>query len=297
MAAFNGANWIEEQTDSILSQVRVDVDLIISDDASTDGTLARLHKYVGEPRVRVVANPKSSGSAGQNFLSLIRRFSAERYDFVAFSDQDDVWHEEKLSRGCASLTTTTSAGYSSSVTAFWPNGAEEVLHQVNRPTKTDYLFEGAGQGCTFVLPIDFYARIRTFFLENQEPTANLHFHDWAIYALSRAWGLPWVFDTRPSLRYRQHEQNDTGARTTAKGLRRRLTLIKSGWYADQLNMIMTLCRLAAPANPIIEKWLSLLKRRRGPLRNLQIAWFCLRAGRRRRIDNTVLIASALLGWI
>jgi len=297
MAAFNGEKWIAEQIDSILEQVGVDLDLVISDDASTDGTLGKLQKYLNDPRVALLANSVPSGSAGQNFLSLIRRYSAEGYDFVAFSDQDDIWNRDKLVRGCQSLQAMTSAGYSSSVTAFWPNGAEKVLHQIDKPTSADFLFEGAGQGCTFVMSIDLFERVRRFFLQNQDHTANLHFHDWAIYALSRAWGLPWVFDTRPSLRYRQHDRNDTGARTSASGIRKRFTLIRSGWYSVQLNAIVELCRLAAPTNPIVGRWLTLIKERRGPLRSLRMAWFCLRSGRRRRSDNAALIGSVVAGWI
>lgn len=297
MAAFNGSAWIREQLDSILAQIDVKVSIIVSDDCSTDDTRTRVSNYVRSDSVVLVSRTVPTGSAAQNFVSLIRENDAFGFDYVAFSDQDDVWNKDKLFRACRALTGTCFVGYSSAVTATWSNRSERVLKQEAASTPSDFLFEGAGQGCTFVLRADFYGRVRDFLVAHKALTKNLHYHDWAIYALARSWDLPWTFDPRTSMMYRQHESNDTGARRSLRGIAKRFTLIKKGWYSVQLFAIAELCFAAAPTNKNIEAWHSILLAPPGFRRRLQIVRYCLRGGRRRRRDTTILIFAALAGWI
>jgi rhamnosyltransferase len=297
MAAYNGSKWIVEQIETILGQVSVDVDLLISDDGSTDGTLDQLERYANDPRVRTLSPASPSGSAAQNFLWLIRNTSAENYAFVALSDQDDIWHENKLFRACSALNHRNAAGYSCAVTAFWADGREATLRQADRVTKSDFMLEGIGQGCTFVVARDHYRRLRAFFCQNSTEAAHLHYHDWAIYAISRSWKVRWIFDQEPMMNYRQHSRNDTGARVTFRGIIMRLRLIKDGWYTRQLREIAQLCSAADPSDATIAEWNAILGLPPGLIRRYRIAVFCLMGGRRRRIDNLVLLFAAMVGWI
>jgi rhamnosyltransferase len=106
-----------------------------------------------------------------------------------------------------------------------------------------------------------------------------------------------VFDAKPSLLYRQHAGNDTGARTGVAGGRKRLGLIKSGWYSGQQRALAELLGAARPDDDVITRWRQLLEQRRGPVRTLRVAGFCLRGGRRRPFDQIVLVGAALIGWI
>jgi rhamnosyltransferase len=297
LAAFNGSKWILEQVESILCQVNVDVHLIISDDGSTDGSRATIDRLSVDHRVQVVSPAVPTRSAAQNFLWLIRTTPADQYDFISFADQDDVWHEDRIFRGCSALNESSAQGYSSAVIAFWSDRRSSTLTQVETPTATDFLFEGAGQGCTYVLDQTFYRRLRAFFIHHKSETELLHYHDWAIYAVSRSWKLKWIFDQKPSLRYRQHAKNDTGARTSIGGVRRRLGRIKDGWYSQQLRTIANICLAASPGDPIISEWHDLLVQPYGFLRECRIAGFCLRGGRRRWSDNAILLSAVVAGWI
>lgn len=297
MATYNGAPWIREQMESILAQEGVDLTIAVRDDASTDGTPRELARFENDKRVRIVAATTASGSAGRNFLTLIRENAADPCDFVAFADQDDRWNPDKLSRACAKLVAGSSAGYSSATVAAWEDGHERVLKPSGAPTASDFLFEGAGQGCTFVLTVGLYERVRRFLADHEELTRSLHYHDWLIYALARSWGLDWCFDPRPSMRYRQHAGNDTGARGTLGGVARRLSRIRDGWYGTQLRAIAELCKAAVPTNRMILTWHRRLLRPDGLSRRLEIAQFCLSGGRRRTRDNMVAVLSALCGWI
>jgi rhamnosyltransferase len=297
MATYNGARWISEQLDSVLSQKHVDVRIVVSDDGSTDDTLVQLQKYAHDKRLTITAPPAPTGSAAQNFIWLICNTRAEEYSCVAFCDQDDLWSEEKLFRAYSALADSDAVAYSCAVTAFWSQNRERTLNQVDRLTESDFLFEGAGQGCTFLLTTTFYKRLREFLLTNRSWTESIHYHDWATFALARSWRLQWLFDSKPMVRYRQHENNDTGARASVGGITKRIALLRSGWYGRQLRGIAQLCLTANPSDSTIKEWNLLLALPAGPARRYRMACFCLRGGRRRRSDNIVLLGAVLAGWL
>jgi rhamnosyltransferase len=297
LAAYNGAPWVADQIDSILAQEGVNVRIIVRDDGSVDETRAKIAPFLRHSPVKLTWSDKPTGSAAQNYFNLMRDNPADDFDFVALSDQDDCWNRDKLVRACDRLRREDSAGYSSATLAVWASGKSAVLTQSSRATGSDFLFGGIGQGCTFVLTGGFYARVRRFLAGNPDITRNVHYHDWALYALARTWGLRWIFDPVPSVRYRQHDRNDTGARTSATGVWKRLTLIRRGWFANQLRAIATLCAAADPVNVMISNWRSTLLARDTWSRRFEIARFCLGGGRRSLRDNAVLVTAALAGWL
>jgi len=297
LAAYNGARWIGEQIDSVLAQENVQVKIIVRDDGSTDATRTELCRFSNDGRVALVWGGTATGSAAGNFLALIAANPSTGADFVAFADQDDLWDRDKLWRACRSLSAQGAAGYSSATLASWQNGRERLMKPSGAPTRSDFLFEGAGQGCTFVLSAALYERVRQFLGQHRELTVGLHYHDWAVYALARVWGLRWIMDPQPSMRYRQHAGNDTGARGTLEGISKRIALIRGGWYRAQLLVICGLCSAAAPGNELLAAWQQALRQPDGWRRRWQATRFCLRGGRRRRRDNLVVALGALIGWI
>jgi rhamnosyltransferase len=297
LASFNGARHIREQLESILAQINVQLHIVIRDDGSTDGTRMELARFADDARIKVSTADVPSGSAAQNFLKLIAENPAGSYDYIAFADQDDHWHPDKLARACQMLSSTGAAGYSSATLAVWEDGRQHVLEPSGAPTASDYLFEGAGQGCTFVLTAALYERVRQFLLSHRQLTRSLHYHDWMVYALTRSWKLKWHLDPQPSMRYRQHEGNDTGARGTVGGVTRRLAKVRDGWYRTQLVTIADACAAAAPTDETVRTWQSQLKRPAALTRRLSLARLVLQGGRRRTRDNLILLLAALRGWI
>ncbi len=98
LCTHNGAAYIEEQVRSICAQTMLPDEIVISDDASTDETLALAETAVaqaaqrGRPRLRVLKNLEPLGVA-RNFA---RAIVACTGDFIALSDQDDRWRPERL---------------------------------------------------------------------------------------------------------------------------------------------------------------------------------------------------------
>ena len=93
MATFNGERFVREQIDSILEQSVQDFELVVCDDASTDATWEILTEYAQkDSRIHIYRNERNLGFK-QNFERAIRLCKA---DFIALSDQDDVWYPNHL---------------------------------------------------------------------------------------------------------------------------------------------------------------------------------------------------------
>ena len=154
MAAFNGEEWIEEQLNSIFSQQDIEVNLFVSLDLSTDKTADILKNFKSkEPNLFMSPYGEKFGSAAKNFFRLINDINVENYDYVAFSDQDDIWQPRKIIKGIKAIQSHNSEAYSSDVIAFWPNGKKKLIKKSYPQKKYDFMFESAGPGFTYIFKI------------------------------------------------------------------------------------------------------------------------------------------------
>ncbi len=93
MATYNGANYIKEQLESILSQLDFDDEIIISDDNSTDTTVSIIKSF-SDDRIKLIVNREKLGYT-KNFENALNQVSG---DYIFLSDQDDVWYNNKVSK-------------------------------------------------------------------------------------------------------------------------------------------------------------------------------------------------------
>lgn len=96
LCTHQGERWIEEQLRSILAQTVPVAEIVVGDDASTDRTPDVVRALAAETDVpiRIRHHAVALGVAG-NFADAI---AATTGDVVALSDQDDVWHPDRLER-------------------------------------------------------------------------------------------------------------------------------------------------------------------------------------------------------
>jgi len=93
LCAYNGEKYIDTQINSILNQSYKNIELIIVDDNSTDGTFSICEKYAKEyPNIRLYKNETNIG-INRNFEKAIK---LSKGDFLAISDQDDIWDLNKI---------------------------------------------------------------------------------------------------------------------------------------------------------------------------------------------------------
>lgn len=106
LASFQGASYIREQLDSILGQTVPDIQILVSDDGSTDGTREILKRYEEQYPGRVVCQHRTEAGAygnregripapAMNFFWLMSQADG---DYVLLSDQDDVWDLKKVEK-------------------------------------------------------------------------------------------------------------------------------------------------------------------------------------------------------
>jgi hypothetical protein len=94
MATYNGARFLPEQLASIAAQTLLPAELVVTDDGSSDNTLAIVRAFAETAPfpVRIHRNPVNLGFRG-NFMHAIGLCSSE---LIALCDQDDVWEPHKL---------------------------------------------------------------------------------------------------------------------------------------------------------------------------------------------------------
>lgn len=91
MTSYNGARYIGPQLESILSQLDERDEVVLADDASTDGTRAVV-ETIRDPRLKAIWNPVNAGLF-ENLTLALERASG---DVVFLADQDDVWKPSKV---------------------------------------------------------------------------------------------------------------------------------------------------------------------------------------------------------
>lgn len=93
LCTYNGALYINEQLNSILSQTYQNLEIIIVDDCSTDRTFQMLEEFQKkDSRIQLFKNDKNLGFN----LNFNKALSLTNGAYIAISDQDDIWDKEKI---------------------------------------------------------------------------------------------------------------------------------------------------------------------------------------------------------
>jgi glycosyltransferase involved in cell wall biosynthesis len=91
MATYQGERYVVEQLQSIRAQLADGDEIVVSDDASSDGT-AQVIESLQDARIRLRRNAERVGYV-RNFE---RAIEWARGEWIFFSDQDDLWLPEKV---------------------------------------------------------------------------------------------------------------------------------------------------------------------------------------------------------
>ena len=103
LSSYNGEQYIRRQLDSIFSQKEVCVTCYVRDDGSTDKTLSILESLTKQyPNLIVIKGENIGWKA--SFMEALK--NSGDADYYAFSDQDDIWFEDKLKRAIEFLEKT-----------------------------------------------------------------------------------------------------------------------------------------------------------------------------------------------
>lgn len=236
VATYNGEKYISEQLQSILNQKDVDLDILISDDGSTDNTL----QVIGNdfPNLSTEINIPGSGSAAKNFLNMVSNLNfTENFDYVAFSDQDDIWLPEKMKNAVEKLYTEQASMYCSNLTKWDTATGDLVLLKKDfAQKKYDFLFEGGSAGCTYVFTKDFAQNFQIFLKDVESVNWKYFSHDWLTYFFARSRNLKVYIDSKSYIHYRLHDSNVHGHlnKLSIATIKEKSKQVLNGYYQSQV---------------------------------------------------------------
>ena len=134
LPVYNGAGTISRAIDSVRAQTHTDFRLLVSDNASSDGTREIIERYAAEdPRIRLIAQETNIGPYA-NFAGLIHRAEAEYFAFVA---ADDWWSPTFLQATLAALEDDPEALCCVPRTAFYAESGERLYVTPSTYSLTD----------------------------------------------------------------------------------------------------------------------------------------------------------------
>ncbi len=208
MSTYNGERYIEEQIESILKQTGVDVFLYIRDDGSKDGTISILKKYETLDQVNVIYGENIG--IGMSFMSVLLSLTDD-YDAYAFSDQDDIWAEDKLA--CALSFLDREEGcvlYASNLERVdADNHSQGLIFDKGQSFDHSLLFTICSSkcyGCTQVFSRELFQLVKERRVSDEMLRLRLH-DSWISVSAAAAGKI--IFDPNAHIRYRRHGDNYT----------------------------------------------------------------------------------------
>lgn len=229
LCTHNGARYLSMQLDSILRQDGCCLFIVASDDGSQDETRLILDKYKTEYDNLSWSSGPCLGLVA-NFMRALR--DGVKADYFAFSDQDDVWCDGRVTRALEFLKKVPQevpALYVSRTAFVDEKGiyiGKSTLCSLP-PSFRNALVQNIASGNTMV----FNCAARDLLIalsDNGDPA----WHDWALYQVVTACGGRVLYDPEPTVLYRQHSTNAIGGHWSVNASWRRLRMLFHGRFRD-----------------------------------------------------------------
>ena len=217
LASYNGEKYIAEQIQSVLSQTVQDFKLLINDDRSTDSTFAIILEYAQRcpEKIFVSKNRKNTGGAKHNFLKMIIE---HKDDYIMLCDQDDVWLPDKVQKSLDEIRameqkhgTNTPILVHSDLKVVDANlnvislSYEKMANtSFAKRSLNNLLTMNIAAGCTAM-----YNRALAGLIASEPDYFVIH--DWWLALTASAFGRIGTIH-EPTILYRQHGNNDIGAK-------------------------------------------------------------------------------------
>lgn len=206
MATYNGEKYLLEQLESILKQENVLVEILVRDDGSKDKTQSLLEKYKKRGKLQWYTGEHLNVAKG--YFDLMKKASKIDADYIAFSDQDDVWDSDKLyiaTQFLDSIDDETPALYYCGQRLVDEKLNYIAVHELNQKrTLTTRFVLSDFAGCTGV-----FNRALLNNVIEYEPQYMLMHDTWILKVCLCLGGKVFV-DTKPHMNYRQHGGNAVG---------------------------------------------------------------------------------------
>lgn len=232
MASYNGEKYLTKQLDSILNQSYSNFELVISDDCSEDNTWKIISEYAKKDnRIKIFRNEHNLGFV-KNFEKVISLCSC---DYIALSDQDDIWKSNHLEILLNNLNNATASVGNADIMNSSDDISSELLSD-----RDSYFIDGTNEDKLF--RILFYgnpfqgtsALYRKELFNYAFPIPDeIDYHDawFAAFACCIS-GVSYTFDV--VTHYRLHGDNSSGSHNSSLLHQFLITVKRKGWKTDRL---------------------------------------------------------------
>jgi glycosyltransferase involved in cell wall biosynthesis len=202
ISTYNGKKYIEQQLESIFEQTYKNIEILIRDDGSTDGTIEILKEYEKNGKIELVTGENLGIWKSVFWLAA----NTGEADYYSFADQDDIWMSDKIERAVNALEKTNQENPALYFCNF-DFYDEEMVFSSHRNrlgielTFINSLVNFIAYGFTCVIN----ENMRHLFL--QMPTDVQFYHDYLFLILGTAFGNVIYEDDYIGAKYRRHGKN------------------------------------------------------------------------------------------
>lgn len=205
MSTFNGEKYLDAQLQSIFNQKDVDVSVYVRDDGSSDSTLSILSRWSQSSPLSYYQGDQNLGPQ-RSFLELIQ--NAPNCQYYAFSDQDDIWMDDKLITAVQKLQQSTREALFMSTYDVVDKSLNKLftrdMHFDEKFSLATTLMYRCPSGCVMV-----FNRKLQLALKKSHPD-HFRMHDFWTLLTAEVLGANIYVSNRSLILYRQHENNTVG---------------------------------------------------------------------------------------
>lgn len=218
LATYNGERFLKAQLLSIIENIRLlkgdhEVDIIVSDDGSQDETVNIIQQVQHQYMRIFILDISRKGGAVANFAFLLKNIDV--YDIVFFSDQDDVWMSDKMNLFVAEFASQKDKSIPmlvhSDLSVVDENLcmiATSMFRYQNLNKKASFrqlVVQNSVTGCVMAINQSLLQLVQHSRIEKSI------MHDWYMALIASVFGEIRFID-KPTILYRQHGNNQVGAK-------------------------------------------------------------------------------------
>jgi glycosyltransferase involved in cell wall biosynthesis len=234
MPCFNHARYLEESIRSVLNQTERNLELIVIDNGSTDGSREIIETAVAnDERLIAIYHPKNLGASVARNDGL----KIARGEYIAFCDSDDIWLPEKLEKGLTLLDASPWADIA--------YGDARIIDGAGRETgalfSARFPVPGSGSGNLFsVLCVRNFINMQSALLRRGCLTKENYFdpdirwvEDW-LFWMRLARTRSFIYNPEPLCLYRVHAASSASAQPEGVLRNRIKVYLEALHFADLL---------------------------------------------------------------
>lgn len=225
MASYNGEKYLKEQLDSIYAQTYKNIEVIVTDDCSTDKTVDILEHYAKSCGLKYFVNEKNLGFV-KNFEKVLSLCDG---DYIALADQDDIWCKDKIEILFKNVSGHLMVHSDAMLINDQGKMIEESFTKQSKKkiyqTTQEYLFINNVTGCTSMID-------KTLLKKALPIPSKFGVHDYWLAVIASTQGSIAYVD-KPLVKYRQHDNNQIGADENTTTLKQFLNRLKNEGVCNQ----------------------------------------------------------------